>query len=361
MTTRVLGGTARLLCTLGVAIALIVGALWGAANAASRLLASNEGPSIPLPPDGEYLHGVYPGGRTGWEDDLTAADLHEYEEAVGRHADWVYFSDNWFRNRRFPMTTSRWIRDEGAIPFIRLMLRNDGYPGRDPEYALWRINAGQFDDDLQRWGQGVARVGSPVIVEWGTEMNGDWFGWNARWNGQNRGAQKFRRAYRHIVEQVERGAGAAASNITWAWHVNADSQPDTPWNQIERYYPGDEWVDWVGLSSYGALTPADRVQDWTPFREALDDVVPRLTALAPDKPVFVFEFGMTDGTVDGDAAAFADGALGDLLDGRWPEVRGFSWWNETWPNDDDPDHDTDMRVQTVPGLADVFQRHLSGE
>ena len=33
-----------------------------------------------------------------------------------------------------------------------------------------------------------------------------------------------------------------------------------------------------------------------------------------------------------------------------------SWWNEAWENDDDPAHNTNMRVQDNPPLADVFQR-----
>jgi hypothetical protein len=36
-------------------------------------------------------------------------------------------------------------------------------------------------------------------------------------------------------------------------------------------------------------------------------------------------------------------------------VIGFSWWNEQWENDNKPAHDTDMRVQDNPRLADAFR------
>ncbi|MDD5011795.1 MAG: hypothetical protein PHQ00_06705, partial [Phycisphaerae bacterium] len=48
-----------------------------------------------------------------------------------------------------------------------------------------------------------------------------------------------------------------------------------------------------------------------------------------------------------------------ILNSRWQSVRGFSWWNETWENDDDAEHNTDMRVQSIPGMSEVFKRHLS--
>jgi hypothetical protein len=91
----------------------------------------------------------------------------------------------------------------------------------------------------------------------------------------------------------------------------------------------------------------------------MDAVVSRLAATAPDKPILVLEFGVTTDNPRGDAAVWADAALSDLVGGRWPEVSGFSWWNETWQNDDDPTHDTNMRVQDIPGAADLFRIRLA--
>jgi hypothetical protein len=88
----------------------------------------------------------------------------------------------------------------------------------------------------------------------------------------------------------------------------------------------------------------------------MDAVAPRLAALAPGKPVLLLEFGVTRGNPRGDQAAWAERALADLVQGRWPQVIGFSWWNETWQNDDDPAHDTSMRLQDSPALAAVFRR-----
>jgi hypothetical protein len=88
----------------------------------------------------------------------------------------------------------------------------------------------------------------------------------------------------------------------------------------------------------------------------MDAVVDRVVGVAPDKPVFVLEFGATLGN----ASLWVDAALSDLLGGRWPAVRGFSRWNEMWLNDDVPAHDTNMRVQDIPGVAAVFQAHLAG-
>jgi beta-mannanase len=42
--------------------------------------------------------------------------------------------------------------------------------------------------------------------------------------------------------------------VAWVWAPNADSHPGgidvTSWNNWRQYYPGDGYVDWVGIDGY---------------------------------------------------------------------------------------------------------------
>ncbi len=87
----------------------------------------------------------------------------------------------------------------------------------------------------------------------------------------------------------------------------------------------------------------------------MDAIYPRLAALSSDKPIVVLEFGVTKNNPLGDQAQWARDALTDITSSRWPRIVGFSWWNEHWQNDDNPAHDTTMRVQDNSDLASVFQ------
>lgn len=337
----------RLVCALSAMVAM-------AFMAACAPTTSGATP-IALSPAGTLYHGVYPGGQNGQEDDVTPADLEDYEQAVGQGAAWVVFSHNWYRSPQFPLATATWIRELGKVLYIRLMLRSaPDNPTPDPEYSIDAILAGHFDDEVQAWGAAAAEFGSPLIVEWGTEMNGSWFAWNATWNGAEMGADAFRDAYRHIIDVVDR---AGADNITWVFHLNSSDDPEEPWNAFERYYPGDDDIDWIGVSAYGAQSPTDT--ECVSLVEQLDEVMPRIRALT-DLPVVVSEFGSAAGNPTCDQAAWADAALAALLANRWPEVHGFSWWDEDWQNDDDPSHDTSMNVADSEELTDVFRARLSG-
>ncbi len=305
------------------------------------------------PAPGALLHGTYPGGFTGEEDDITLAQLQAYEGAVGQHVAWVMFSHNWFSGRRFPSTTARWIIAHGATPYVRLMLRSDSAEmQRERRYTLERIAAGAFDDDLAAWGRDVGALGVPVIAEYGTEMNGEWFRWNGRWNGRARGAERFRAAYRHIID-VTRSAGA--DNVVWVFHINHADAPRRRWNRFENYYPGDEYIDWLGVSLYSMLGPQE--DEPTDFIAGFDQAYARLRRMSPHKPIILSEFGTDIHNPREAAPAWADKALGAILGGRWPGLIGFSWWNETWPNE--AGSITDLRVWKDPALAQVFRRRLA--
>jgi len=325
--------------------------------------------ALKAPPQGRLYNGVYPGSYDMEEDKIKLKSLLAYEKRTGKKAAWVYFSDNWYNGREFPLKTASWIRKHGSIPFIRLMLRSrEKQDVAEHKFTLERIIAGDFDDDLRSWARQARRFKTPLLVEFGTEVNGRWFSWNGHWNGRGKktgygrateadGPEKFRDAYRHIISISRQ---EKADNITWVFHANNQDIPDTSWNRMENYYPGDEWIDWLGVSVYGAQDPLE--PDIYSFRELMDDVYPRLKKLSKDKkPIALLEFGVTSGNPRVNQAKWSEAALKDLVGGRWPRLIGLAWWNEGWENDDNPKHDTSMIVKDNPDLAAVLKKWVGGQ
>ena len=321
-----------------------------------------ESPRISPPPAGKLYHGFYWGGvgtdtHDPTEHDVTAADVVRYEQAVGAKTAWVYFSDNWFESRKFPAETCGWIRDVGEVPYVRLMLRSDVDQNHsDKKFSLAKIIAGEFDIDLRAWARDAKAFGSPILIEWGTEPNGNWFSWNGKWNGgPNEGPKRYITAYRHIVDLMR---AERADNLTWVWHANWYDEPNTKWNAFENYFPGENYCDWLAVSAYGPTTPT--THDGTEgFRFEMDAAYPRLTSIAPNKPIIVAEFGCDLNNRGVVAAKWAQAALQDLFSNRWPKIIGFCWWNEGWQNDDHKKHDSDLIVLHDVDLKRVFREELA--
>jgi hypothetical protein len=319
--------------------------------------AADAGPSLSgtilVPPAGKLYHGVFPAGTTQPDSDISLASLEGYQDAVGRPLAWVYFSHEWYRGKAFPAATAGAIRARGAVPFIRLHIRSQDKIGvPDPTYTLDRINAGEFDGDLRAWANGAKAFGTALLVQYGTEINGDWYPWSAPYNGGwVTGPSKFRAAYRHVV-QLMRAQGA--NNITWALHYNGENWPgDEPLNVPDSYYPGDDVVDWVGLSIYGNYGNFDsKCRGFTDLLQAREQEIARATT---SKPLFIFEFGTSSGSVQCDPGGWVTTVLSGLLTARWPELRGFSWWNET-----PADQSFQMLVQGNPVFEPRFHAILNG-
>jgi hypothetical protein len=111
--------------------------------------------------------------------------------------------------------------------------------------AIASVNNGSQDGRITAAAKNLARYGKPMLLRWAWEMNGNWFEWDGSHNGDDPGA--YARAYRRI-HKIFRDNGA--DNVAFVWSPNWNSAPDVSWNQMERYYPGDAYVDWAGVSAY---------------------------------------------------------------------------------------------------------------
>jgi hypothetical protein len=253
---------------------------------------------LQVPLHGSIYHAAFPDfGST--EDNVTAERIKRFETIAQKRIVWAYFSNNWYKEIRFPLSQVKTIHESGKIPFIRLMPRSDFKgSGPDPLYTMQKIIDGLFDKALSEWAMDAKKIGIPLLVEFGTEVNGDWFPWSGSYNGGETtdlygdikkadGPERFRDAYRHIITLFRKNK---VDNITWFFHVNASGTPEESWNEIRHYYPGDTYIDWLGISVYGPQTKEDRYHS---FIEIMDKVYPELTKIA-NKPVAILELGITE-------------------------------------------------------------------
>jgi len=313
------------------------------------------------PPHGAY-HAAYP-NFGGTEDRVTKARMAAFESLAGKRIVWAYFSNNWINGIRFPKSAVESIWRSGRVPFVRMMPRSDfSGGGPDPVYTMQRIIDGDFDAALVRWAIAAGKTGRPLVVEFGTEVNGDWFPWNGRYNGggtKNRygdptvpdGPERFRDAYRHIIDVFR---AQKADDITWVFHVNAGSWPRTSWNKMAPYYPGHDYIDWIGVSVYGSQVPGD---EWESFTDNLDDGYPELCAISPNKPLALLEFGVCEDPESGDKAAWIRDALRSVRDGRYPRIRAVSYWHERWENDDGSI--SNLRIDSSPEALEAYRKGIS--
>jgi hypothetical protein len=299
------------------------------------------GPVEVLPPE----HGAYTGAFMDFgdeEDDVTLEMIEDFEKMVGKHQAIIASSSYW-GEQSFPTANLNVLWRHGALPLVfwspwdRPYEQNHG----PDKFSLNEIIAGKWDAYIDKWGDAARDFGHPMIVAFGVEMNGDWFPWSGTYyggedwdDGRNdwKGPEVFKTAYRHVVDRV-RARGAL--NVKWMFHTNNYSYPLDTWNFAPAYYPGPEYVDWLGLSVYGQQFTDEpnpdipSLVDW-PYQE--------LCGLDPNKPIMVAEWATGEFPYSPDEHGmrkpqWIKQGL-DLFRTRYPRIKAAIYWHERWQNVD---------------------------
>jgi mannan endo-1,4-beta-mannosidase len=158
-----------------------------------------------------------------------------------------------------------------------------------------------------------------LILRPAHEMNGSWYPWSAD-AGVN--PVEYRRMWRAVYD-IFQDKVLCSDDIRWLWSINAETTADV---DVAAYYPGDAYVDWVGVDGYNF----GGSQDWSVWRnpESVFERAFKKVRNISDAPLSVPEFGCSsirDGNIDPVAKSSWVADTFELFN-KW-NVRLASWFN----------------------------------
>lgn len=291
-----------------------------------------------LPPETGIYHTAFSQIQST-QGNISANEVAYFENLAGRKIVWLNFQNDWFNGIKFPTESVKNIWNAGAIPSIR-MLPWSTYDKYDMTYSLRKIVEGKFDKELRQWAKDLKKTEIPVLIGFAGEPNGDWFPWSGAMNGGGTttgygdksladGPELYRDAYRYIID-LFRDEGA--NKVTWIFHVNSVGAPNEPWNDIKNYYPGDDYIDWIGISAYGAQRWGESYQRFVDIMQPGYDALLNLTAA--EKPIAILEFGVADYLPNVNKALWIQSALYTVQQPEFSRIKAIGWWHSTWINHD---------------------------
>ncbi|MEI8284273.1 MAG: glycosyl hydrolase [bacterium] len=286
------------------------------------------------------------------EDHVTLEGIEDFEKQAGKRPAIIASSSYW-GEQTFPKKNLTLIDRHGATPLIYWSPWDKPYDqNKGPDrFSLKEILAGKWDAYIDSWGDGAKDFGKPFLVSFCNEMNGDWFPWSGCfYGGKNGGNEVFKQAWRYVVDRVR---ARGAKNIRWVFHVNNFPADNNFWNMMSAYYPGPDYVDWLGLSVYGKQFREGDA--WAQFKPLLDWPYKELTKLDPDKPVMVAEFGVGDFPKSGSKAKWFEDALKIIPE--YPRIKAAVYWHERWQNEDGSF--SNIRINSSPSALAAFRKGIS--
>jgi hypothetical protein len=292
--------------------------------------------------------------------------LNSLAREVGKAPSALSWFSTWDTGFDAAKARAAWSR--GALPMITWMtVAQDASAPTAGTYTLASIVAGKFDRYLLSYAGAVLKTGVPVAIRFDHEMNGNWFPWSGglKANQGDPGQPNlYVQAWRHIWNVFD--SVGANDDVIWVWApVRVDNIKAHSTVSGYKYetdltddYPGDQYVDWVGMSAY-QYKPSDGWSYEVTFRKTL-------TALRQlcGKPIFISETGATE-SVGGtqyskEKASWTTQTLNGFADE--PGVVGFSWFNNT-VNDvhtvDGVPIQTDWQFSSSPDALNAFRAGIA--
>ncbi|WP_018500610.1 glycosyl hydrolase [Parafrankia discariae] len=191
------------------------------------------------------------------------------------------------------------------------LLRNfAGWPGRliiaNPPFPenMGASNStcatGAYDSYWRNFGSTLNAYGRQnSIIRLGWEANGDWFQWSAT------SPTAFINCWRHVVDSIR---ATAEPDPEISWSLNAHYSQNPPSHNALDIYPGDAWVDDIGLDYYDFWPPSRTKAEFDAQATAVGGLAYYYNfAIAHNKKFGVGEWGVVSGAGSnggGDSANF---------------------------------------------------------
>lgn len=79
-------------------------------------------------------------------------------------------------------------------------------------------------------------------------MNGTWVSWHPQYQGGGSiGVERYVKAWRRVFNIAK---AVDAENIAFVWAPALEGKPTSAYDHQSKFYPGDDYVHWVGQSTY---------------------------------------------------------------------------------------------------------------
>lgn len=258
-------------------------------------------------------------------------EVQTFNQLTGhQHPIMMYYSDLTSGFDSYLLDQLRDRVNPSPVPYIQM----DPVPNID----LRDIANGVYDSQLRASALGAKRFGKPMIVGFAHEFNrsgthyyGDPAAYIAAW----------RRVHNLFTQ-------AGATNVQWLWPPNYKSdRPDDPISDYNLYYPGDQYVDWIGVFGFNWGNDYTKGPGWVEYDYLFDEFLWN-TSCRYDKPILVGPTGSVEGP--GSKAAWITNIYHAMA--SYPNVRAIVWYNDfAYNNPNEADFRVTVTSQygAVPG------------
>jgi hypothetical protein len=168
-----------------------------------------------------------------------------------------------------PIKEMKKISDSGkAIEFTlqTSVNNNEKLYGYTP---MFDIIDGKLDEQIITLAQNLKSLNTPILFRLNNEMNSDWTSYCGMVSLCD--PDIYTGVWKRIYNIFE---SEGVENCIWIYNPNDNNYPPSNWNDFLAYYPGNEFVQLIGITGYntGTYYNKDTGEVWREFTEIYDNI-----------------------------------------------------------------------------------------
>jgi len=260
-------------------------------------------------------------------------DIMEFEKEYGKKPHYVMVFVDWGNFIEDDVFDS--IDSAGSVPIITW----------EPWYAHAKegINydgliQGEYNKYLEEFIKDITGYKNDIYLRFAHEMNGNWYPWAV----SRIGAEKYKDMYRYIRDFFDK---KGVKNVQWIFSINWQDVPQAKENNFVDYYPGNQYVDFLGIDGYN-WGDTKEWSKWMSFKDIFSSSYFMITSRIK-KPVIIAEFGCAES--GGNKTKWIKDALNNIK--SWDKIEGFVLFNI--------DKETNWKFKANSGESNALRHGLA--
>jgi len=256
-----------------------------------------------------------------------------------------------FPTHEFPTEVMQENYEAGRLVELTLQLTDNNNTDMFAKSPLLEIYRGNMDEELRQWARAAADFGHPFLFRLNNEMNSDWTSYGGVVNMADPSifTSVWQRIYRIFQEE-------GVDNCIWIFNPHDRQAPPSNWNNSLAYYPGNEYVQMIGVTGYNNGTYYTQwAEEWREFEDIYDQIWDEYYPRFGDFPWMITEFASSG--IGGNKVAWIEDMFDHIDD--YPNIRIAVWFS--FADFDDANGGTPARtywLDETPETLEAFRQGL---
>lgn len=219
---------------------------------------------------------------------------------------------------------------------------NEELFGYSPFLDIYR---GKKDEEIRKFARDAKDFGHPFLFRLNNESNSDWTSYSGVVNMSDPEiyVDIWRRIYRIFQQE-------GVNNAIWIFNPNDRNYPPCNWNDFTAYYPGNDYVQMIGVTGYNNGTYYKH-EKWREFSAIYDSIYEHYLPVFDEFPWIITEFASS--SVGGNKALWIRNMFNNLH--KYPHIKIAVWFSYA----DFEVHNDDEKIVSRPYWLDETTETIS--